>query len=72
MKGFKMFFEIGGKKMQTTVIAENENQAKQKIKDKIIFHKIEEKEADWKLANEMWKNIFGTDLTEQQKQAKEQ
>lgn len=42
MKEYTVYFEIYGKKMKTTIFAENESNAKQVIARKIIFHKIEE------------------------------
>lgn len=58
---YKIFFEIYGKKMQTVIEAKNENEAKEKIKDKIIFDKIEsaitEQEANE--AVNYLKNMFG-------------
>ena len=38
---FTVWFEIFGKKMKTEVYATSVAEAKQKVKDKIIFHKIE-------------------------------
>lgn len=44
---YKVYFEIYGKKMQTEIFAENEQKAKEIVKSKIIFHKIEkQKTAD--------------------------
>lgn len=40
MKNYDVYFEIYGKRMKTTVFAENEGAAKEKIKSKIIFHKV--------------------------------
>jgi len=37
----KVYFSIFGKNMKTTIEANNPDQAKQAILDKIIFHKIE-------------------------------
>jgi 1-deoxy-D-xylulose 5-phosphate reductoisomerase len=37
---FTVYFEIYGKKMKTSVEANNKEHAKQIIKDKIQFHKI--------------------------------
>jgi hypothetical protein len=37
---YRVFFEIGGKKMQVTVIANNESDAQMKVISKMIFHKI--------------------------------
>lgn len=34
-----VYFELYGKKMKTSVIAESETDAQNQIKDKIIFHK---------------------------------
>jgi len=36
-----IYFELFGKKMKTTIDAPNKDVAKQIVKDKIIFHKIE-------------------------------
>lgn len=43
MKEFEVWFELFGKKLKTTVIADDEVIAKQRIIDKIIFHKVAEK-----------------------------
>lgn len=40
MKNYDIYFEIYGKKLKTSVFAESESDAKQKIYNKIIFHKI--------------------------------
>lgn len=40
MTNYTVFFELFGKKMKTTVLADSPEQAKQKVKDRIIFHKI--------------------------------
>jgi len=40
MKEHIVYFELFGKKMKTTVIAKDKEQAKKIIRDKIIFHKI--------------------------------
>jgi hypothetical protein len=40
MKNYKIYFEIYGKRLVTTVSAENQEHAKQIIVNKIIFHKI--------------------------------
>jgi len=37
----KVYFEIGGKKLMMKVEAKNDAEAKQKLFEKIIFHKIE-------------------------------
>ena len=38
---YEIYFEVYGKKMKVKVSAQTEKDAKQKVKDKIIFHKIE-------------------------------
>jgi hypothetical protein len=42
MKAYKVFFEFYGRKMCTNVDAENETKAKEIIKDKIIFPRVQE------------------------------
>jgi hypothetical protein len=58
---YRIFFEIYGKKMQTVIEAKSENEAKEKVKNKIIFDKIEsaitEQEANE--AVNYLKNMFG-------------
>jgi len=39
---YKVYFEIFGKKMKTEVNAISSEAAKKAVKDKIIFHKVEE------------------------------
>jgi hypothetical protein len=41
MKKFNVYFEIFGKKLKTEVEASSQEDAKKKIKNKIIFHKVE-------------------------------
>lgn len=41
MRNYDVYFELYGKKMKTRVIAEDENEAKKEVQNKIIFHKIE-------------------------------
>lgn len=41
MEEYTLYFEIYGKKMKTKVFAESESEAKQKIIDKITWHKVE-------------------------------
>jgi hypothetical protein len=38
---YKVYFEVYGKKMKTIVPAKSEQSAKDWVKDRIIFHKIE-------------------------------
>jgi len=46
MKSYRVYFEIYEKRLKTTVKAKNQEHAKQIIKDKIIFHKIDSDEDD--------------------------
>jgi hypothetical protein len=41
MSRYIVYFELFGKKMKTTVIAENEDAARLSVKDKVVFHKVE-------------------------------
>jgi two-component SAPR family response regulator len=55
IKTYEVFFELFGKKMKTKVKARYPNEAKEIIKNTIIFHKItEEKFAD---LDDIFKNI---------------
>lgn len=47
MNEYIIYFEIFGKKMKTTILAESKQHAKSKILDSIIFHKIEHKEKSY-------------------------
>jgi hypothetical protein len=42
MKQYTIYFEIFGKKMKTTLSAFDEEQAVRLLKEKIVFHKIEQ------------------------------
>lgn len=59
MKTYKIYFEVYGRKMKTTVEANNERDAKEWVKEKIIkntnFLKITEEDKDLNFL----KNIFG-------------
>lgn len=55
MNEYKVYFEIFGKKMVTTIWADSREKAKEIVRSKIIFHKIDNK--DDTLDNLM--NIFG-------------
>ena len=48
-----VYFELFGKKMKTEVLAKDANHAKEFVKSKIIFHKVENKTLDF------LKDIFG-------------
>lgn len=43
---YTVFFEIGGKKLKTLVEANSETDAKNKVKEKIIFHKVKDELSD--------------------------
>ena len=55
MKNYDVYFEIFDKKMKTTILAETTKDAKQKIIDRIKFHKVVENEDD---PLNFLKNIF--------------
>ena len=42
MRLFDVYFEFYGRKMKTQVLSDNEESAKDEIKNKIIFYKIEQ------------------------------
>lgn len=46
MKNYEVYFEIYGKKMKTTVLAESKQLAKVEVLNKLVFKKIEEKQGD--------------------------
>ena len=46
MKNYIVYFEIFGKKMKTTELAETMTEAKQNVINKIKWHKITEKPQD--------------------------
>lgn len=46
MKNYTVYFELFGKKLKTTVLAESEADAKRHIIDKITWHKVEVSESD--------------------------
>ncbi len=48
-----VFFEIYGKKMKAVIEAKNAHEAKEAVKAKIIFHKIETVPVD------DWSKLFG-------------
>lgn len=64
MKTYQVYFEIYGKKLKTSVLAKNENQAKEIIKEKIVFHKItieptNNNDIDFYEMIETMKDVFG-------------
>ena len=56
MKKFVVWFEAFGKKLRTTVEAENEYKAMDAVKNKIIFYNVVEKDSD---ELEQMKDILG-------------
>ncbi len=40
MKNYDVYFELYGKKMKATILAESEVAAREAIKNKITFHKV--------------------------------
>jgi hypothetical protein len=65
MKKYTVYFEIGGRKMRSIVLANSEIEAKQRIADKITFHKIEEEKIqsfeniDFGEMEDVFNSIFG-------------
>jgi hypothetical protein len=62
MKTYKVYFEFYGRKMCTNVDAENEAKAKEIIKDKIIFPRVQElkkydDDADFENFIDFFKNL---------------
>lgn len=51
MKRYKLYFEFYGKKMSTTIFADNEFMAKNQVRNRINFLKIEE------IGNDIFKNF---------------
>lgn len=41
MNVYRVYFEIYDKKMRTDVVANNEEEAMDEVRDKTIFHKVE-------------------------------
>ena len=56
MKKYVVWFEAFGKKLRTTVEAENEYKAMDAVKNKIIFYNVVEKDSD---ELEQMKDILG-------------
>ena len=57
MKEYEVYFSIFGKHLKTTIMAYSEEDAYEKIRDKIVFHKERTKVKDNSV--EFLKNIFG-------------
>ena len=46
MKNYDVYFEIYGKRLKTTILAESEEKAKEIVRNKIVFHKVVLKQND--------------------------
>lgn len=57
MKEYEIYFSIFGKHLKTTIMAYSEEDAYEKIRDKIVFHKERTKVKDNTV--EFLKNMFG-------------
>lgn len=47
MREYIVYFEIFGKKLKTKILADNPTDAKKKITDKMIFHKVQPTENEF-------------------------
>ena len=56
-KEYIVFFEFFGRKMKSVVYAENEAQAKEKIKERLFFHKVEEGDKDFNQIVDLFENF---------------
>jgi hypothetical protein len=59
MKEFKVYFEIYGKKMMAVIEANSAAEAKRKVLDKVIFHKVVEQNDDGDDMVNHLKSLFG-------------
>jgi hypothetical protein len=57
-KNFDVYFEIYGKKMKAVVMADNEQQAKELVKEKIIFHKVKKSKDEFNDAMDIMNGII--------------
>lgn len=48
MKNYTVYFEIYGKKLKVKIKAQSESVAKEMVRQKIIFHKVEDNTFDFK------------------------
>lgn len=46
MKNYEVFFEIYGKRLKTTILAESEEKAREAVRNEIVFHKVVLKPVD--------------------------
>ena len=58
MRNFDVYFEIYGKKMKARVMAETEKLAKEEVKNKIIFHKVEKPKEEFNESMDIMDNIL--------------
>jgi 1-deoxy-D-xylulose 5-phosphate reductoisomerase len=58
MRNYTVYFEIYGKKMKTTVMANNEEEAKDFVKNKIVFYKIENPKDEFNQSMDMMEGIL--------------
>ena len=61
---YTVYFELFGKKMQTTVSANSVEEAKKVIHNKIVFHKVVEKEKNTKEAVDSIMKLFNKTFKE--------
>jgi hypothetical protein len=47
MKSYTIWFEFFGKKMKTTVLAQNQKEAREKLLNKIIIHQVRPSDDDF-------------------------
>ena len=58
MRNYTVYFEIYGKKMKTTVIANNEEEAKDFVKNKIVFYKIDKPKDEFNQSMDMMEDVL--------------
>jgi len=58
MKEYTVYFEIFGKKLKTTLKAHSRSEAKNIIKDKIVFNVIKENDNNEDYVTDFFKNIM--------------
>lgn len=58
MKNFVIYFEFYGRKIKTTVLSDNEENAKKVIINKINFHKIEKEDSQFNKYSDFFDNFM--------------
>lgn len=58
MKKYTVYFDVFGKKLKTSVVASNEEEAKRRVLDKIVFDKVEPEKNNLDDMIDMFKKIF--------------